>query len=69
MATKVKRSLSTHSKYGNTVNIKVSCKITNEDIALSDVDVKIELSLIKENLELLTGIPSDIQRISYLDDG
>merc|ERR1712002_875672 len=68
MATKVKQSFSTHSKYGNTVNIKVNCKITNEEIALSNVDVKSELSEIKENLELLTGIPSDIQRISYLDD-
>jgi len=70
MATKAKRSVtSTQSKYGSTVSVKVHCQITNEDIALSDVDVKTELSEIKEDLELLTGIPSDIQRISYLDGG
>jgi len=64
-----RNATSTKSNLGSTVNVKVKCQVTNKTIALSGVDVKTELTEIKEDLELLTGIPSDIQSISYLDDG
>lgn len=52
-----------------TINFKVIIKCTHEPFNVSNFPITLKIRDLKSVLELISGIPYNLQRLSYLDDG
>ena len=52
-----------------TIDLIVDSVDTYEKFNLHKIDLNMSVLNLKIDLELLSGIPAEIQRITYLDDG
>jgi hypothetical protein len=55
--------------HSNLINLKVEIKCTNEKFDLSKLSPNIKIRDLKAELEFICGIPFQLQRLSYLDEG
>ena len=54
---------------GKLINLKILLKCTNERFSVSNFPVALKIRDLKGLLEFICGIPYNLQRLSYLDDG
>ena len=54
---------------GKLINLKILLKCTNEKFNVSNFPVALKVRDLKGLLEFICGIPYNLQRLSYLDDG
>lgn len=54
---------------GKTIDFKVLLRCTNEKFNVYKFPVNMKISDLKSLLEFVCGIPYNLQRLSYLDDG
>ena len=57
------------ASYGKLVDLKINIKCTNETFNVSKFPINLKIQDLKNLLEFVCGIPYNIQRLSYLDDG
>ena len=53
--------------FGSSFNIFIFIPLTKEKFAIDDIQLNTKVIEIKKRLELLTGIPMNLQRLFYLD--
>lgn len=54
---------------GKLINLKILLKCTNEKFSVSNFPIILKVRDLKGLLEFICGIPYNLQRLSYLDDG
>ena len=54
---------------GKLINLKILLKCTNEKFNVSNFPIALKVRDLKGLLEFICGIPYNLQRLSYLDDG
>ena len=58
-----------YKKRHDVFKVHVIVEATEEKFTLEDVYNDMKVSQLKDELEFATGIPMNIQRLSYLDEG
>jgi hypothetical protein len=53
----------------NLLNLKISLRCTSERFTAHNCPIRMKISELKSLLEFVCGIPSNIQRLRYLDEG
>jgi hypothetical protein len=54
---------------GKLINLKILLKCTNEKFSVANFPIILKVRDLKGLLEFICGIPYNLQRLSYLDDG
>eukprot|EP00794_Sanderia_malayensis_P018923 gene18923-20827_t len=62
-----RKKLTIKSKVQSSCNLFVNVPLTREKFCLSDIQLSTKIIDIKEKLELVAGIPTNLQRLQYLD--
>ena len=66
---KKNRGVASAGKMRNYFKINVKVEPTDETFQLPEVYNEMKISEMKSYMEFITGIPINLQRISYLDEG
>lgn len=65
----VASAFGSHLLKGKSINFKVLIKCTNETFNVAKFPITMQIRDLKSCLEFICGIPFNLQRLSYLDDG